>query len=428
MNYILLNKQIKNYKNNKEWELLLSTYVWIIILMLGPIVSPYFMLVSFTIQIYRLLRYNLNNALMDIVFTMPFLSMYKAPNGDILLVYYILVFNIVFLLKRHSFRYNSSLVIMYISFLYFILRIGDKYTTPIFICGGMFFLYLTLTNHFNFKFEKILKLFCLSTVISSSYALITIKFFNISYTNINLKGRFAGVFIDPNYYSIFLLLSLISLIVLKSDNKIQSVFFYLEFISLALFGALTGSKSFFLFFLLIIFYQIMELINKRKFFKIFFLILFLFFSLTYIERENIGIFELVLKRLNTVKDVNSLTTGRLNIWTNYIKYIFSDIKVILFGKGLDNLLLGRSTHNIILETIYNCGIIGLFLIIMFFISILFNLKRYYIRYKKISILSYFPIYSVLTLYLFLQGIATVEFYLLMFISFICFCLFPKKNN
>lgn len=425
MNYILINKQIKKNKKKKNWESLISTYIWIAFLMISPLTSPYFMIISFGIQLYRLLRYSLNIALLDIVFTMPFVSVYKAPNGDILLVYYVLLFNIIFLIKKKVLIYNSTLIIMFTSFIYFISRIGEKYTTPIFICGGMLFLYLTLTNKFNLKFEKMMKLFCLSTVISSIYALITINIFNISYTNIDLKGRFSGVFIDPNYYSIFLILSLIGLIDLKSSNKIRNIEFYLEFVSLTFFGALTGSKSFLLLFLLVILFQVAELISKRKFFQIFFWMVSICFLVIYIEQKNISVFDLVLKRLNSAKNVNELTTGRFNIWVRYIDYIFSDLKVIIFGEGLDK-ILNKGTHNIILEIIYNCGIVGLFFLILFFKSLFSNSKKYYLQHKKISILCYFPIFSLLVSYFFLQGIATLEFYLLVFISFVCFYLGAKN--
>jgi uncharacterized membrane protein len=71
------------------------------------------------------------------------------------------------------------------------------------------------------------------------------------------------------------------------------------------------------------------------------------------------LFDIVMSRLENANNWSDFTTHRTDIWADYSEAIFLNIKILLLGNGLTNIKLNDiSTHNTIIQCIWQFGIIG----------------------------------------------------------------------
>jgi hypothetical protein len=198
-----------------------------------------------------------------------------------------------------------------------------------------------------------------------------------------LNIRFAGADIDPNYYSIQVLIAISCLLVYIyycKNSKMVKINSILLAVVLSFFGLLSFSKMYVISLLFLILITIASLTkNNLKFgLKFVFSILFLggvvaFFSFDYF-------YDSFAQRFGGGgSDLDSLTTGRSTIWLMYLSEILNDIKVLFLGTGYGTGFLNNMmSHNIYLIAFYYMGVIGI-LITLFYI---FSLREMFILLKN----------------------------------------------
>ncbi len=96
-------------------------------------------------------------------------------------------------------------------------------------------------------------------------------------------------------------------------------------------------------------------------------------------------------------------TARLSLWTRGKQYLTEDIKYLLFGYGLelDNTIRDKfwyvHLHNNLLNVIYQCGILGMLLYLLAFISVIKKVSQY--KHNKICQILTFSLFSFLIMLL-----------------------------
>jgi hypothetical protein len=74
--------------------------------------------------------------------------------------------------------------------------------------------------------------------------------------------------------------------------------------------------------------------------------------------------------------MSDFTTGRTDVWISYISAMFEDVKLLLFGQGCTRVLLGeKATHNTLLQCVFQLGIIGIALLILWIVFFFQTLLR-----------------------------------------------------
>ena len=174
------------------------------------------------------------------------------------------------------------------------------------------------------------------------------------------KPRFAGLWEDPNFYSIHLLLGIIICILLYSRREIKVYVFYGIVAALSFFGAKTLSKSFILMLIIALAYAYYLFIKNRQFGSVALFSVFLVGFLILTAAGYIDVFSMILKRLSeALSSGGDLTTGRADIWKDYVYYFYSHPKSLLFGVGLGGSRpFKMEPHNSYLEIILYLGITG----------------------------------------------------------------------
>lgn len=177
------------------------------------------------------------------------------------------------------------------------------------------------------------------------------------------EPRFSGLWIDPNFYSIHLLIGILICIVLYSRREISSLAFYSVVAMLTYFGAKTLSKSFILMLAVALGYAYILFIKNKQYGSVVLMSLILLILLVLIAAGVIDVFSMIMERLREgITSGESLTTGRTDLWKEYSLYFCSHPLVLLFGGGLSVQIPFRlGPHNAYLELILFIGVIGSFL-------------------------------------------------------------------
>ena len=193
----------------------------------------------------------------------------------------------------------------------------------------------------------------------------------ITYKNANLafiegRGfdavtRFSGLWGDPNYYSIHLLLVMSICIVFYVRKQLKPIPFMIIYGVSILFGAFTGSKSFFIMAALVTIFFVVTLIYNHQFSRMTIVLLALVVVLILMIQGKIDVFSTVFSRLiNDTTGVSGtdITTGRLQLITYYLQLFANNPAKFVFGNGVGVGLSYRPPHNTLFDFLDILGLVG----------------------------------------------------------------------
>ena len=177
--------------------------------------------------------------------------------------------------------------------------------------------------------------------------------------------RRCGFYGDPNFYTAQVLAALSGALalILQEKKTVNQVFLVILFALLMYCGMLSGSKSFAIVAAILILLWIVAIFKMKgraglKFVLIVFLIIGAVFFATSVVFS--GLIQVIVTRFSATKDLNSFTTGRVDLWLSYFRELFGEIKVFFLGKGLTNIKVnGRGSHNSIIQMVYQVGMLGM---------------------------------------------------------------------
>ncbi len=181
--------------------------------------------------------------------------------------------------------------------------------------------------------------------------------------------RTSGFYGDSNFYSTHILISISGLLILAASLYGRAfIFSLIGIVVLIYFGAKSVSKMFLLTLALMLIIWLIAILLLRKnankkitiIIGIAGVILFILFSDMFTDEINYYIF-----RFGMANDASTLTTGRSDLWLNYISFLSNNPFMMLFGQGYTQVLpdFNAGSHNTIIQTLYQFGIAGTILII-----------------------------------------------------------------
>lgn len=173
--------------------------------------------------------------------------------------------------------------------------------------------------------------------------------------------RFAGLYSDPNYYSVNVIISMCLTVILLHREKISLPVFALLMAVLLYFIKETISKSALLMSavpLLMFLYS--NHLKKRRMLQTASISVMVVALLFLLATGGGQMFSTVFGRLSAAKgDLNALTTGRFNVWVYNFEYFGEHPWRFLFGKGINSPLINnKGHHNVYIEMLWHIGLIG----------------------------------------------------------------------
>lgn len=409
-----------------KW-LYIAWFFSVLAICLNIVISNYLSLVAFSIFLVVAVFLKPNELICFMFGIMPFANIFKlGPGSTSLFTVCELIAVIILLIKNKKIK-SSVLVGMIVLTAYFVVFSVNNLDFLLIAKIIIGFLFIGFYVSF-FKQSDIIHIAYLLSfgiiimlVLTSNngYFKYVIPYFDDlnyyldntgNYSEIIRNSGFLG---DPNYCSVMLIVILSLLCVLYFYKKI-GIEFWILFAIIIPFGFLTYSKSYLISLLLLLIWLIVfVLFPKNKFLSIISLIgLIILMSILF--SGNIEIIEMIIKRF----DMNDLTTGRHRLNIIYLDYIFNDVKVFLFGSGINMEKIAgvdNNVHNIFIELLFKIGVLGSII----YISVLFLCLKTSNKMKseKIRLVNLTPTLFVLLMFFFLAGISTYE---LPFYIIICY--------
>ncbi len=228
-----------------------------------------------------------------------------------------------------------------------------------------FSLSIILMNTFAFFFAYILKQY--RTAFFGTYLpdhINQIKYYVDNY-------RFSGLTGDPNHNALYILIAVsINLIYIKSIKKHVFLFIFLS-VLMTIFGFIGQSKTFFLA-LSIMFFIIMFEKAKKKENRIFVLFIAVCTIIVVpLLSVSIPVLTQVLLRFVDIDSragfLESISTQRMHIWTNYLSYYSSNPLKAILGHGVwpSYKLFDWDYHNSFIQLLWEYGSVGSFFFVLY---------------------------------------------------------------
>lgn len=345
------------------------------------------------------------------------LNIAKIP----LLNIYIAIFSIFYLLtnkinNKVAFMYSMFIIFDFLKFAVFNSNITSviSYINTIILYLAILACIITKINLNNLVvIKKISYSFVNGTFLSILFGFITRLISNglvFAIVNNNILTRNSGASGDPNYFGLYICIS-ISIIIVNNilKNKLKAK----DLIAILLYGVmgLTSSSRMYIVILGLLIITTIAIYLKKIFSKniikalIIILIMIIIFLIIYPYIDNN--IEYIFKRLED-RDV---TNGRSTLIKEYSEYINNDIVKTIFGIGIPQYNiragLGHYAHNYYIEIYVTQGLIGISFII---ITLIINLRKNNINFKIEKIL---PIMIFLIGGLGINYIEVESFYILL---------------
>ncbi len=343
-----------------------------------------------------------------IIAIMPFANIFKLSPGGTSFFTYILMLYVIWNLI-HNLE-TSGLFIAILLFSLFALEVQvlnntldtTRYIKFVFC---WYYIFYAITNIQLEQVHEIFYYYIVGVIISSLLQLSglfpSINMYLVDNTIFGKEGivhRFAGLYPDPNYYSINIIISLYLLVVLFDKGEIKGIPAIVLAGLLIEFALLTRSKSALLMLSLPLVMLIYSNKKNGRFSTQLIVLLSLITIVWLILLNKIDALDVVLYRLESADDIDSLTTGRSAIWETYFSTFANEGWELIFGKGLGAPLInGKGTHNTYIDIIYYLGIIGGIGLLYIIIS----LGKMIYTERKVSLLNLGIIVCLIFMYCFL---------------------------
>lgn len=345
---------------------------------------------------------------------LPFANIFKLSPGSMSLFTVCEMIAVLFLVMRVKIRF-SWLISTLILAAYMLALSFDNLNilTIVKVIVGFILIGSAVSIYTRKGIVKSARLLSLSTIImlllssNNKYLAYVEPYFNDLDYLIDSTGhatetlRISGFMGDPNYCSVLIIMVLSLLCVLYYYKSI-GVEFWVYTAFLVPLGFLTYSKSYILCVALFIVMLILFVLLPKH--KVWALIAFLGAGVAafLVVNGKIPVINTILERF----ELGDITTGRLGLNMEYLKYISENTKVLLFGEGVSVEMFAGSNnnvHNIYIELLFKFGIIGS---LVYIVTLVASLRQGNLSLNKAKrgFASYIPLAFFLLMFAFLAGV------------------------
>lgn len=426
--------QITTNTPDNRWRStdIVFSFITAIIVITGVMYS-YISLVAFALCLLYFSICALQNKMEKVfyllLFLLPFACVFKVSPGSTSLYTYIELYGCFLLVLKFRKIKKIFLTIFLLYTTYTFWLCGNDITTLIKQCLIPLFVYHYFHNT-NCSAKSLVLSYTSGLLFSSLFGLFYNEIPNLTnYIELDrayeLEGqvvRFSGLYNDPNYYSAAMILAVSCLLFLyiRGELKISSLVLC---VAIVLFGVQTVSKSFIIMLASVYLIFTIVLFIKRDYFTSILFACILFLLGYMVIAGKISIFNNILERLSDSK--GNLTTGRSELWMEYIEYFIRNPLKLIFGTGLSSKPLSTHyPHNTYIDFMFFYGIIGTLLFVCSLIVACNNGKK---NRKRIE--NYIPICCMACMFMFLSGVKSFDlvFVLIITIYFLKFACPDKKE-
>ena len=310
---------------------------------------------------------NTGHCISFLLFLLPFSSILKQGLGSMSFFTVLFFITALKMVLVHREATPSVLLSVILFFVYNFAFSGlGQLTTNLTMTAGLLMLYYARKE--PIECNSVIIIFSMGICLASVLALLksSLPIVNSFVNDVMLKvgdrsyaTRFSGLQGNPNYYTMDIIIALSGIIVLMNKGERNAMYTCL-FILLSVFGLMSVSKSFLIALVLLLFCWFWLSIRQGagKLLRFAFVIVVSSAIAYYFAFDSISSY--IYRLIGDISGTTgSITTGRTNVWQVYIKEIWDDFGIFLFGSGLNSMGVSeRGTHNTYLECMFYLGIVG----------------------------------------------------------------------
>lgn len=430
---------IKNKIQQQHNGIIIMMPIVIMVLIVLGMKNMYFSFLALLGCVIYMILSDENEYIMFLFFLMPIAHIFKMSSGGTSFFTFIeLLFVIYHFIRTKGFiRYEHVLSIIFIVYIIICECITLSVDT---LRTIKFFLNLILLTIFvesgpQKESDKLFIHFILGFIVSGLIGQFGSLFFPVDqYVGTTIERsadgeitRFAGLYTDPNYFSVNLIICACLSVFLYHRRRICLTVFLVFIGFIVYFIGNTGSKSALLMLALPAFsYTWLQIKNKNTFGFISTCIL-LIIGIYLISLGRVSLFDNTIGRINATykKGLDRLTTGRYNIWLEYLAYFMNNPRFLLIGKGVGIYLLnGKAPHNTYIDLLYQLGLVGSIVYIKILVSV-FKCNR---MMHKRNLTNYSICVCLLIMYFFLSQLQSFDLPFQLALAVLCINLDLNKQK
>lgn len=362
-----------------------------------------------------ILFFDKESILLQLFFVMPMANIFKlSPGTQSFFTILILLYVVLHLVLPRRATMLVVLFGVYVIVGELLTGQFEVFKTIKLICN-ILFLSSILNDKVEIRHREIFLSYIIGNLVASVFGTMNSSFFKIeAYTGVEAYGnpnagemvtRFTGLYTDPNYYAVGMVISLCLIVFLLHRKEINTISAAILTVTGVYFLIITYSKSALIMLLLIFAFLIYSFYSKKNYFMLILLVVFFAVVICLVLSGQISAFNIILERFSTSEtsdgvDINSLTTGRLDIWKLYIRHLLHNFKVAILGSGIaSSYVEGHASHNTYIESVYHLGAVGSSLLVTLLAVISRQSRKAAI---KRSFLNYSIMICIFILYFFLS--------------------------
>ena len=404
-------------KLNKRWSnyLVFALCMLVTAMLYESLFMPQLVFISFAILVISFIFFSNTQVFSTLFYLLPFAFIFKTGGGTTSFYTLLEVFAIaLFFLRRPTVDQDLVILLSALFMVVIVMSFGAIASIlRLIIIILLFYCFARSESHESSS--RHIGFFILGLLVSSLLGFLKEKIPSLTsmYEDLNHEiiyeeeiARYSGLFDDPNYYSVPMILCIFMLgLSVLAKGKRHRIIMLVELAVFTYLGGTTLSKSFFF---MLIPTLIATVLLSNSLWRAGFFVLALIAAALFLYAMDPGdAVNGFAYRLGS----QDLTTGRTEIWAAYSDSLFESLGSLLFGHGLGVYIDDMAQHSIFIEGWYQIGMIGLILYAAAIVRIVYATRR---RIKR-NLGNYFGFGIVITMFTFLNGLTRFEmpFYLML---------------
>ncbi len=373
------------------------------------------------------------DAMCMLVFLLPFSNIFKLSPSAQTFYTYIILFYVLYKMIVSRKIYKNFLVLLTSLILIIVIQAFSSFDLfrSIKLIANVLLIYIAMKLDPEKSHKGIFLSFVFGVVASSLLSIPGLLPNLSNYVSVKDLGlesgwltRFSGMYGDPNYYSINVIVSMCILVLMWHKREINPFMAVGLCAILVYFAVITYSRSAFLMLALpLILFLYSNMKSKKYVLTVIFGIGAVYLAV-FVLAGKIQILETVLSRFT--EESGDVTSGRTDLWGSYLSLFLAEPLSFLFGRGLGaELVGGKAPHNTYIDFLYYLGLVGMVLYILAVSAI----QRTAIKIKKRNIFNYSLFICIGVMYFFISEIFYIDFPFHIIVAFIaCNMSLDKYKN
>ena len=358
---------------------------------------PILTLVALAFGVFVMFQNDEDSSLAFLIFIMPMATIFKLSITSPAFFTYLELFFVLMHFFRKRLRMDTLEVYILIFGAYLAVcqfaNGGIDINVTIKFVAHLYILYIASNMDLNKHYKTYLFLYVFGVIVSSIIAnmdpFLPVKNYVIPegyYNAGEYIGRFTGLYKDPNYYCINVIISLCILVLLFAKADISLLSMLMLAAPLFYFAIATVSKSAILMIVIPIIFFLYASAKRKKYGLLIVAGIAFIVTLQMALENRIPALETIMTRLlNSTRDIDSFTTHRMDLWKMYFDFFSDNPLHNVFGSSINKYTLnGAAPHNTYIDMIYQLGIVGSSFLLLLIFKIIQNksifIKRGFVNY------------------------------------------------